>query len=117
VLVIEPDRLTRWSVQRFLERSFVVRGTGDMADAERLLDEQPVHAMVVSNNLDLHATRRVEQQARDRNARVLIVHTGIAPNPSDSGDIAFLEKPFQLSRLAQLLNAPASKGDEKEESP
>jgi DNA-binding NtrC family response regulator len=105
VLIVEPDPLTQWSLKTYLGKWFTVESTGSVDNAERILEKQPVDALIVSDELPPSDLAALEQRAHSFNARVAIVRT-----ITDAGKALFtaphlncLEKPFELARLAGLL--------------
>jgi len=105
VLVVEPEALVRWSLVTYLARWFDVLSADSRSAADRILDDQQVDAIVVSDDLSDHAAEDVEAHARSRNpaARVIRTVTGPCTERTSNEDISCLEKPFELSRLATLL--------------
>ncbi len=107
LLIIEPDELTRWSIKSYFVDSFDVRAADSVGTACRLLKESPADAVVVADAWPNHGADTVEQCARRHNANVTVVRTVTAPPapPSESTRAIRLEKPFELSSLADLLGA------------
>jgi len=105
LLVVDADRLTRWSVKAYLGDSRDVLTVESTDGALELLDEQTVEAVVVSEDLPDHGADKVETRARSRNPCVVVVRTVSEPLMDDvsSESTVRLEKPFTLSRLAELL--------------
>jgi DNA-binding response OmpR family regulator len=110
VLIVEPDPLTQWSLETYLARWFAIDSTGSPVSAQRILETQPVDALVLSDELPSAALAALEQRAHSLTARVVILRTvtdsGQAPCPGP--DSSCLEKPFELVRLAELLGVPES---------
>ncbi len=108
LLIVEPDRLTQWSVAKFLARWFSIRRTGSVDGARTLLREQPVDALLLSGNLPPGAAEALDAFARAQNhaLRTILMVTGEGePHRLPAAD--FIEKPFELSALARLLGVPA----------
>lgn len=101
LLLIEPDSLTRWSVQRYLEPWFDVVNATDAAEGDRMIDEDRFDAVVISDTVPLSLVERVEQHVRELNPHVKVVRT--VADDTDAGERTLLEKPFELSQLARLL--------------
>ncbi|MFQ5592353.1 MAG: response regulator [Phycisphaerae bacterium] len=106
VLVVEPDRLTRWSIKEYLgSRSDVTSADGASA-AHSLLDENWYDAVVIADDLQDDAADAVEEHARSRNPQVVAVRT-VTRVADDSvravSRAVFLEKPFELTSLGRVL--------------
>ncbi len=106
LMVVEPDRLTRWSVARFLGEVFDVVEADSSYSAIKMLDESPADAIVVADDLPEDGAGTVESCARSRNRNVQVIRTftppmGAGKEPAKS---VWLEKPFKLSALAKLLS-------------
>jgi DNA-binding NtrC family response regulator len=109
VLVVEPEALVRWSLVTYLARWFDVLSADSRSAADKILDDQQVDAVVVSDDLSDRAVEDVEAHARSRNPDTRVIRTVTGP-PSDKaadGATPRLEKPFDLSRLATLLGVQA----------
>lgn len=107
LLVIEPEELVRWSLVTYLGRWFVAFSADSPAVADQILDEQPIDAVVISDDLSNEAGEEIEARARSRNPDVQIIWTLTHPGRSRHyrrGTDA-VEKPFELSHLARLLGA------------
>ena len=105
VLIVEPEALVRWSLVTYLSKWFEVLAADSRSVADRILDDQQIDAIVVSDDLSDRAAECVEAHARLRNPATRVVRTVTGP-PSDKasdGATPQLEKPFDLSRLASLL--------------
>lgn len=111
LLVVEPEELVRWSLVTYLAKWFDVFSADSRAAADRILDDHRVDAVVVSDDLSDRAAEVIEERARSKNPSVRVVRTVTSPPAGDAAalDTLCLEKPFQLSELANLLgvrNAP-----------
>ena len=108
VLVVEPDKLTEWSLKTYLGKWFSVHSTNSPGNAERVLETHPVDVLVVSDELPSDAISALQRRAALRNHNVSVVHTVTDPDKScrDHDDWACLEKPFVLAHLARLLGIP-----------
>lgn len=108
LLIVDPDRLTRWSVETYLGETFEVLSAPSVAEALEVLDRQSVEAIVVSDDLPDGGADKVEEQARSRNSAVMAVRTISHPVRQEvgAGFAVRLEKPFKLSALAELLGLP-----------
>ncbi len=108
VLVIEPDKLTEWSLRTYLSKWFSVHGTNSTDNAELVLGSHPVDVLVISDELPAAALTALETKVRRINPQVSIVQTVTdpdAPGRIDRG-WGYLEKPFALAQLARLLGIP-----------
>lgn len=105
VLIVDPDRLTRWSVKAYLGEHLEVLSAESAAGALQVLSQQTVEAVVVSEDLPNQGADKVEIHARSGNPCVVIVRTVSEPVREGvlSESTVRLEKPFKLSRLAELL--------------
>ena len=110
VLIVEPDPLTQWSLKAYLGKWFAVESTGSVASAERILEKQPVDALIVSDELSPGELAALEQRAHSFNARVAIVRTITDAGKAERSapHLNCLEKPFELARLAGLLGVSDS---------
>ncbi len=105
VLVVDPDRLTRWSVRAYLGDHMEVLAVESAAGALQVLGQDKVEAVVVSEDLPNNGADKVEMHARSGNPCVVVVRTVSEPiHDGVLGESTVrLEKPFKLSRLAELL--------------
>jgi hypothetical protein len=103
--VVEPENLVRWSLATYLARWFSVDCVDCTAKADRILEESPVDAIVVSDDLTGDAVRAIEARARSGNPNVRVVHTITHPSHEHeiTPDTLRVEKPFALSQLASML--------------
>lgn len=104
-VVLEPNRLTRWSIATYLRNWFEVLATDSPEAAARMLNEAPAAALVISGDIPGAVAAEVEALAWQRNVAVRIVlavaDTG-ASQPCCC-EITVLEKPFSLPQLARAL--------------
>ncbi len=105
LLVVEPDRLTRWSIKAYFDGVFDVGVAESAASVYKLLEECPADAIVVADDLPNGDADSVESHARSRNESVTIVRTMTAPTEAGTQvtGVSRIEKPFALSSLARLL--------------
>ena len=108
VLVIEPDHLTLWSVATYLQRWFTVETTNCGVEAEKLLRDHAVAAVIISDQFPHRAAETLTQLAKrlHPDARTVLMVSGDADPESIAGCVTRLEKPFELSDLARLLGVP-----------
>ena len=108
LLIVDPDRLTRWSVEAYLSGIFDVLTAESLAAALEFLDHQAVEAVVVSDDLPDDGADTVEEQARAGNRCVTVVRTVSEPVRAHlaADPNVLLEKPFKLSVLADILGVP-----------
>lgn len=105
LLIVDPEELVRWSLVTYLAKWFSVYSTTTQAAADRVLDSVGVEALVVSEDLPESAAEEIEAHAKARNPKVVVIRTITGP-PRKSQTrcpVVCLEKPFDLSRLAELL--------------
>lgn len=109
VLVVEPDKLTEWSLRTYLGKWFSVHSTSSTESAERVLAAHAVDVLVVSDDLSSTALTALEERAREFQEGVVIVRLVTEPGSSGVQDQARyrLEKPFALVQLARLLGVSA----------
>lgn len=107
IMIVEPDRLTRWSITAYFEGKYAVVTADSVDGARALLDRLPVDAVVVADDLPDAGADAVETYARSRNGKVRVVRTVTSPSAASKRSLesARLEKPFQLASLAELLGA------------
>lgn len=105
LLVVEPDPLTRWSLQAYLQRWFDVRLADGRDSAERALSEEDFAALVLADDLPGDDSEQLESQAREKNPKLLVIRTVAAVGDEARRTTAAdrLEKPFALIQLARLL--------------
>ncbi len=105
LVIVEPDRLTQWSIKAYFDHLFDVVVAESASSVYKLLDESPADAIVVADDLPNGDADAIESRARSCNASVMVVRTVTAPAAPDvrTARAYRLEKPFQLSSLAELL--------------
>jgi DNA-binding NtrC family response regulator len=105
LLLVETDRLIRWSLSTYLQRWFAVDATASAAAAVRLLSKHPRQAVIVSDQMPSEAVDAIARAAHAANpaVRTVLLAAGDA-EPRDPGLLTTrIEKPFALSDLARLL--------------
>lgn len=105
LLLVEPDRLLRWSLVTYLSRWFRVLEAESLPTALSQLKCQTIDAVVLSNELgpaDAHAVVR-QVLSQDTCARIVRVVTSSYDELPLTTNAAMIEKPFELSQLARLL--------------
>ena len=107
VLIVEPEALLRWSLVTYLGRWFRVFTADSVSAADHLIDDQSVDAAVLSDDLPGSGTDQIECHLRIRNPNACVVRTSTRPSMDDATPPTAmrLEKPFDLTTLANLLNA------------
>ncbi len=105
ILLVDPDKLLRWSVQTYFGRWFDVVTVGTIADATRALDATSPETLIASEDLDAGELAALEVKARGRNARLQVVRIGtrLADRRSRYCNPRYLEKPHILPQLADVL--------------
>jgi len=122
VLIVEPEELVRWSLVTYLGKWFAAFSADTQVAADRILDDQQIDALVVSTDLLDQGAEEIQARARSRNPSVTVVCTSTKP-PAEkvcSRTTPLLEKPFELSELAQLLgidNGLPEQSEQEEEGP
>jgi len=109
LLIVEPDLLTRWSLQTYLDPWFEVHAAAEPKQARQWVGEQTLDALIVSDAVSGAAIRQLEQQARLRNPSIRIVRTVAAPATAEKAtpdDPVRIEKPFDLRQLRKALGVP-----------
>jgi DNA-binding response OmpR family regulator len=108
LLVVERDPLTQWSLKTYLQKWFDVRVAPSIAQAARLVNRRRFDALVIFADPAPAAADDLERRARQRNPKLSVVRTVTAPGSgrNSSASSGWLEKPFQLARLARLLGVP-----------
>ncbi len=73
----------------------------------QLLASKSFDAIIVANDLPTDGADRIEHLARDQNVPLLVIRTttASASNKQHGPLTVFLEKPFELSELANVLNS------------
>jgi DNA-binding response OmpR family regulator len=109
ILVVEPDRLARWSICSYLQRWFLVCSAESAPQAEFQLKNQVFDGVIISCEIPSEAIDTIEQTCRDRNPETVLIIT-VTDTTSHLGGPGSarkqLEKPFQLAKMAQLLGVP-----------
>lgn len=106
VLVVDPDRLTRWSIEEYLRDAAEVASADGVPAAHNLLDHDRYDVIIVADDLPQDGADQVEQHARSRNPGIAAVRTLTRPSDEaeQAGSLAILlEKPFELASLARVL--------------
>lgn len=103
VLVVEPDSLMRWSLVTYLSRWYRVFPADSAPSAEQTLRTQRIAAMVMSEELGLAECESLAVELRRNSPSARIVRVITSVREGASADTACLEKPFELSRLLDLL--------------
>ena len=99
----------RWSMRIYLQRWFEVSATDSANAARQFLAERAVGALVVSDETTQEAADLLEQHAHRRNPDVITIRTVTdSQGVADGSHAVRLEKPFDLSRLADLLGVSAA---------
>jgi DNA-binding NtrC family response regulator len=114
--VVEPDKLTRWSVTNYFGRWFHVLAADTLASAMRILDETNIDALVFSEDLPDQTAEALLTLAKQRNRRLRTVCTVTDRTRAElcRNRTACVEKPFDLSKLAKLLEVEAGCGHDLE---
>jgi DNA-binding NtrC family response regulator len=105
LLIVEPDRLTRWSIEQYLRSGFDVESADSAAAAQGPLDSGRFDAIVIADDLPDGGADNVEQRARSRNPDVATVRTTthVSEAAPTTGRTVLLEKPFELTSLGRVL--------------
>lgn len=127
LIIVEPDGLLRWSILAYLKPWFDVILADSVAPAQDWLRREFVDALIVSDDIQPEALRAFYESAGalGRRPRAIVTTTGVGlpgDNASagstesvpqllrrrdrDDLSIHFIEKPFELKQLAQLLGVP-----------
>ncbi len=108
LVVIEPDGLTRWAVERYLSRWFAVSSVANPSEAEIELGAELPAAVIVSDDLPDGVSVSLETAARQANPQAIVVHTTTeSARRVRNSDALRIEKPFDLAQLARLLGVDA----------
>ena len=107
VLIVEPEALLRWSLVTYLGRWFRVIAADSVSAADHLVDDQSIDAAVLSDDLPYGGTDQIECHLRIRNPNACVVRTSTRPSMDESTPPTAirLEKPFDLTTLANLLKS------------
>jgi DNA-binding NtrC family response regulator len=105
VLIVEPDRLTRWSMEEYLRARCEVETADSVEVARGLLDAERFDAIVIADDLPHDGANDLEQHARSCNPDLAAVRTvtNVADTGQTGGPAILLEKPFELVSLARVL--------------
>lgn len=105
LLIVEPEPLLRWSLANYLSKWFDVFPVDTQEAADRILDDHPVNAAVLSDALPHESVCALSAHVREQRADAEIVQTVTSVRAALISDAStkLIEKPFELSRLAHLL--------------
>ncbi len=105
LLIVEPVRLLRWSLSRYLSQWFCVEAVATTQEAEQVLDAGDVDAVLVSDALPRDGAHYVETRASRLNTHVRIVRMVSVPVSfrKQVGPVRHIEKPFELGDMKKLL--------------
>ncbi len=105
LLVVEPDSLLRWSLLTYFGPRFEVRAVRTAEAGGAVLEDEGASAVVVSDAVAPLDVVKLERRALSLNpdVRIIRVVTSLRSAPADALATATLEKPFELSALAELL--------------
>jgi CheY-like chemotaxis protein len=106
ILVVEDNQDIRDAVVELLQiEGYSVRGARDGADALDVLAQDPPDLIVLDMNMPRMDGREfLERQRLDRrSAEVRIIIMSANGEPSDLHPAAFIEKPFEFSRLLRAV--------------
>ncbi len=114
LLIVEPQALLKWSLVKYLSKWFEILVADNEGDAQCFLNEHDIEAVVLSDELPEHTVRRIETRAKALNPSVQLVRTvadaALQQEVLDPNDTAYcLEKPFALSKMAELLGIDEQK--------
>lgn len=101
LLVVEPDHLTRWSMQEYLRDYFQVLAADGLEQAFRYLEGTRIDAVILAD--DMPGVQELEEHVRQRNPFAIVVRTVTDPASISDPVCVRLEKPFQLADLAISL--------------
>ncbi len=112
VLVVEPDHLTLWSVATYLQHWFTVDSTNCAVEAQKLLRDHVVAAVIVSDQLPGQTADSLIRLAQSRNPQVrsVLLATGTGEPHGSTLCSTRIEKPFELAALARLLGVRVQPG-------
>jgi DNA-binding NtrC family response regulator len=111
LLIIEPDLLTRWSLETYLDPWFDVHAAAGPEQARRCVGDQALDALIVSDAVPGPALGEIEREARRRNPAIRIIRTISGPEGAEKSapeDAVRLEKPFDLRQLRSVLGVAAT---------
>ncbi len=111
MLVAEPDRLTRWSIEAYFRTRYSVLSASNIHEVRDILKSRPIDALVISDEFPEAEIDAIQALARSRNARIVILRTVTDParRRTVAGDGTLLiEKPFKLSALALMLGGQST---------
>ena len=108
--IVAEGMLYARTLRRLAGLGFRVFAVDSVPAADRLLDEQPVDAAVLSDDLPDGGADQVECHLRIRNPTPCVVRTSTGPSTGGGTPpaAARLEKPFDLTTLANLLKTSDS---------
>lgn len=105
LLIVEPEDLLRWSLTTYLSRWFDVYPTETAATAHRIIDEHRIDAIIMSEELAETELAHLAERALvfNHSARIVRTVTHLPSGRMPAAQTCCIEKPFQLSNLAELL--------------
>ena len=109
VLIVEPDTLTRWSLETYLLRWCAVECMELPEVADRRLRLPGIDVLIVSDALPPSDVRNLEDIAQRATPPILTIHIGTESGHQRTPRAAgrYLEKPFDLALLRPLIGVGA----------
>ncbi len=109
LLVVEPEALLRWSLATYFSKWFDVFPTETQDGADRVLDDQIIDAVVISDQLSAEAAEEIASRTRALNEAARIVRTVTRVDRDDvqAHGSYVIEKPFEFTELATFLGVDA----------
>lgn len=109
VLIVEPDTLTRWSLETYLLRWCAVECVEQPDAAARRLRLRTVDVLILSDALPAADVENLEAIAENATPPILTIRMG---TESDHQHIShtharYLEKPFDLALLRPMIGVAA----------
>lgn len=104
LLLVDPDSLLLWSLERYLRQWTIVCTATTLEDAQDHLRRAPFDAVILSGNFPAQRLDEMERLAVDRNKNVKIIRL-VTDNddPTSAKSYQRIEKPFKLESIAGML--------------
>ncbi len=105
LLIVEPDRLTAWSLKLYFQKEYDIVQTDSVSGASDCIKSGCADVVLLSDNLLDPDLQDIDDQITHANPHALIVQ--MTTRSSDAvleGDTRVtIEKPFELAALGRIL--------------
>lgn len=104
-LIVEPDKLLRWSLSTFLSKWFEIDATANPELAVPFLSRHRFDVAILSHDESTSSFETLQRRLIAENPMVVTVRIVTTRDETPGSDcVKTIEKPFDLATLANLLN-------------